>query len=107
VWLEEKPHDEPEQPESKLSFEEHCEGFKGVRFGAHYHTRIMWTLYDLHIHSLEELAKTPPVVLLIRRSMGRKSLACIRTVLESRGVILGKDWDLAIKPAPDISRSIP
>jgi DNA-directed RNA polymerase alpha subunit len=54
----------------------------------------MWTLYDLHIHSLEELAKTSPDVLLKRRSIGYKSLVCIRTVLENRGFTLGKDWDM-------------
>jgi hypothetical protein len=48
--------------------------------------RIIWTLYYLRIHSLEELAKTPASKLRLRNRIGRKSLECILAVLESRGL---------------------
>jgi hypothetical protein len=95
TWQGEKPREPPKAPAKRVwSFEDHCEAFEGVQFGAYYHTRIMWTLYDLHIHSLEELAKTPVNTLLRQRNMGHKTIEHIRTVLENRGFTLGKDWEL-------------
>jgi hypothetical protein len=95
VMLEERPQEPPKAPEQpKLSLDEHRKGFEGVQFGAYYHTRIMWTLYNLHIRSLEELAKTPVNTLLRQRNMGQKTIEHIRTVLENRGFTLGKDWEL-------------
>jgi DNA-directed RNA polymerase alpha subunit len=88
------PREPPKAPEQrKLSFSEHREGFKDVTFGSYYHTRIMWTLYDLDIRSLEDLVRTPVNELLKHRNIGCKTIECIRAVLESRGFVLGKDWN--------------
>jgi hypothetical protein len=83
----ERKQEPPKAPEQrKVSLEEHCEGFKGVQFGAYYHTRIIYALYDLHIHSLEELVKTPPDELSKHRGIGAKTFEIIRSVLESNGI---------------------
>jgi hypothetical protein len=82
------------EPEYKLSFAEHSKIFKDAgfeRFKA-MGTKILWSLYYLHIHSLEELAKNPLKKLWCGRNIGNKSLECIRAVLESRGFTLNKDW---------------
>jgi excisionase family DNA binding protein len=88
------PHQE--KPEHNLSFAEHREAFKDVllEYPKGMRTRIIQVLYNIHIHSLEELAKTPASILLNKRNIGCKSLKCIRTVLENRGFTLGKDWDI-------------
>jgi hypothetical protein len=93
AWQGSKPREPPKAPEQrKMSFDEHCEGFKDVRFGNYYHTRIMWALYDIDIHNLEDLARMPVNELLKHRNIGRKTIECIRAALESRGFVLGKDW---------------
>jgi hypothetical protein len=86
AWQEEPPEPSkaPEEPPLP-QFDEHCEGFKVVDFGS-IHDRILWALYYLRIHSLEELAKTPVSKLKLRYRIGRKSLECILAVLESRGL---------------------
>jgi hypothetical protein len=48
TWQEEAP-EQPPLPQ----YDEHCEGFKGVDFGS-IHDRILWALYYLRIHSLNE-----------------------------------------------------
>jgi excisionase family DNA binding protein len=80
----------------ELSFREHSEGFKKAGFNNNkkIDTRIIRVLYDLHIHTLEELAKTPASTLLKIRNIGSKTIECIRTTLESQDFILGKDWNL-------------
>jgi hypothetical protein len=107
AWREEAP-EEPLPP----PFAEHCEAFKGVDFGG-IQERILWALYYLRIHSLEELAKTPVSKLKLRYRIERKSLEIIHATLESRGYTLGKDWDevrearLPPGPAPRISGALP
>jgi hypothetical protein len=81
AWQEVPPKapEEPPQPQ----FNEHCKGFNGVDFGST-HVRILWALYYLRIHSLEELVRTPVSKLKFRSRIGRKSLERILAVLESR-----------------------
>jgi excisionase family DNA binding protein len=95
--LEEQVTESTREWEKKaLSFREHSEGFKKVGFNNNkkIDTRIIRVLYDLHIHTLEELAKTPASTLLKIRNIGSKTIECIRATLESQGFILGKDWNL-------------
>jgi integration host factor subunit beta len=94
AWREETP-DPPKAPEKPPlpSFEDHCEGFSGADFGGIHH-RILWALYYLRVHSLDDLAKTPVSKLRLRNRIGRKSLERILAALESRGYAPGKDWDV-------------
>jgi hypothetical protein len=55
AW-QEVPPKAPEEPPLP-PFDEHCEGFSGVDFGG-IRARILWALYYLRVHSLEELAGT-------------------------------------------------
>jgi hypothetical protein len=90
AWQKEAPEIRrkiPNDPASLPPFEEHREGFKGVDFGSA-HARILWALYYLRIHSLEELAGTPASKLKLRNRIGRKSLELIQATLESRGFTL-------------------
>jgi hypothetical protein len=74
--------------ESRLSFAEHREAFRGVDFGGNpTRGRIVSALWSLNIHSLEELAKPASLEKLReRRNMGPKTLARIRAALESNGI---------------------
>jgi hypothetical protein len=106
AW-QEKPSEPPKAPEIRRKipndpvslppFEAHCEGFKGVDFGSA-HARILWALYYLRIHSLEELAGTPASKLKLRHRIGRKSLELIQAALESRG------FTLPVGKAPETKR---
>jgi hypothetical protein len=90
-----KASEEPPLP----PFDEHCEGFSGVDFGG-IRARILWALYYLRIHSMEELARTPVSKLKFRNRIGRKSLERILVALESRGYTSGKDWDMVREAKP-------
>jgi hypothetical protein len=114
AWREEipEPPKAPEEPPLP-SFEEHCEGFEGATFGSiSIHSRIIWALYYLRIHSLDDLSRTPVSKLRLRNRIGLKNLECILAVLESRGYALGKDWDMVREarlppgPAPRISGAL-
>jgi hypothetical protein len=88
-----RPEEAPESPKEPPipCYDEHCESFSGVDFGG-IQKRILWALYNLRIHSLEELAKTPVSKLKLRYRIGCKSLEIIHAALESRGFALGDDW---------------
>ncbi|MDR2178512.1 MAG: hypothetical protein LBP20_10820 [Treponema sp.] len=95
AWQGSKPQEPPKTPEQRnLSVDAPREWFKDVTLGNYYHTRIMWALYDLDIRSLEDLARTPINELLKHRNIGRKTIEYIRAVLESRGFVPGKDWNM-------------
>jgi hypothetical protein len=89
----------PREPEPEMSYGDCCEAFKDFKAGkARYlGMRIILAFCSLHIHSLEELAKTPVNKLLRIRGIGRKSIECIRADLESRGFTLGRDWDMVTR----------
>ena len=91
------PEEREPIPESGPSFAEHCAVFKGVDFGNKYtRGKIVWALWSLKIHSLEELAETPAAKILTRHRIGPKTLERIRAALESRGFTLGGDWDAPV-----------
>jgi DNA-directed RNA polymerase alpha subunit len=64
----------------------------------------MWVLYDLDIRSLEDLARTPVNELLKHHNIGRKTIECIRAVLENRGFVPGKDWNMVTGPGLAMER---
>ena len=74
-------------------FSEYRDTFRSLGInGPNNHGWIYYSLYDLRIRSLEELAETPPDKLW-RKGIGPKTFEIIRGVLESNG-IASELWDI-------------
>jgi hypothetical protein len=83
-----------------LPFSEYREAFRKLGItGPNNRGQIYYSLYDLRIRSLEELAETPPYKIR-RRGIGQKTFEIIRTVLASNG-IAGETWGIPAVTRPD------
>jgi hypothetical protein len=67
-----------------VSFAEHCENFAGVDFGVgnKWRGRILWALYSIRVHTLEELGNQTAIKKLCeKRGIGPKTFEQIRSAL--------------------------
>lgn len=77
----------PDEKEQRPPFSEWVSNFEGAGFDEYGRAgkKILLTLYERGINSLEELASTPPDAIRRRHYIGDGSLEMIRAVLEKNG----------------------
>jgi hypothetical protein len=91
-----QPNNDEEEDDDWPSYEEWRIAFKGVGFEEHGRMgeKILLSLYDYRIESLEELAETNPEQVRRRHYIGDQSLEAMRTVLEKNGFVPCREWDI-------------